>query len=275
VLILVSRVASADDAPLAPTAVADAVTRAIATRDAGAPRGAGKKLATVAKTTSAERKAIRDALAKAHRIVDEQVVGDMLAVTVEARSGARATVALDDNGGEIAVIANPSVVKPPGACVAVPQVKHPLYVHSGGVNQDGEYHEGTTFWGFHTERIFDVDGDGVLDAFVPIAKPADCPEDIQWRVFVIRGACGHDVGIVGKGAIATADVYAVDASGFRPIVVTSESTRGGNRPIPEMTNTRTTFAFSPKLGRYEQMRVESHSGVCHHCSRWHCMEAAP
>jgi hypothetical protein len=275
VLILVSRVAFADDAPLAPAAVVDAVGRAIATRDAGAPKGAGNKLAAVAKTTAAERTAIRDALAKAHRLIDNRAVGDALVLTVEGKSGARARIALGNDGGEIVVIANPSTVKPPGACVAVPQSKHPLYVHGSAINQDGELHESTTFWGFQTERIFDVDGDGVLDAFVPVAQQFDCPEDIQWRVFVIRGSCGHDVGIVGKGAIAPDDPSTPDVAGYRVLVVKSESTRNGKGPIPEMTNTATTFAFSPKLGRYDQMRVESHSGVCHHCARWHCTPATP
>jgi len=275
VLMLVSRIASADDAPLAPTAVVDAVGRAIAARDGGVPTGAGKKLAAIAKTTSAERTAIRDALAKAQRIVDEHAAGGGLVLTVEAKSRARARIALGDDGGEIVVVANPSAVKPPGACVPVPQVKHPLNLHSSGIDQHGQHHENTTFWGFETERIFDADGDGVLDAFVPIAKQFDCPEDIQWRVFVIRGACGHDVGVVGKGAIAPDSPAAPDVSGYRVIVVTSESTRGGKGPIPEMTNAATTFAFSPKLGRYEQMRAESHSGVCHHCARWHCTPASP
>jgi hypothetical protein len=175
------------------------------------------------------------------------------------------------DGGKVSVIANPSTVAPPGACVAVPQVTHSLYVTSTGIDQLGEIHEAMTRWGYHTVRLADVDGDGLLDAFVPIAKPNDCPEDIQWRVFVMRGACGHDVGVVGKGTIAPDAMGAGDGSGFRPIVVTSSSTGGGMSVIPKMTDTTTSFAFSPKLGRYVRRGVKSRSGVCHHCALWSCV----
>jgi hypothetical protein len=270
-LIAVSRVAVADDAPLLPGEVADTVAGAIAKRDPAAPKGVGRKLAKIANT--ADPRAVRDALvANGLAIVDEREAAGVLVLTVEAKGGGRATLWLGPDGGEVAVIANPSTVKPPGACVAVPEVKHPLYVHSSAIGEDGKLHEVTTFWGFHTVRLADVDGDGILDAFVPIAKPHDCPEDIQWRVFVMRGACGHDVGIVGKGTIVQNMMGAVSASGFRPIVVASRSSSDKSK-IPEIADTTTTFVFSPKLGRYVQSSVKSSPGGCYHCGRWSCSPA--
>jgi hypothetical protein len=57
---------------------------------------------------------------------------------------------------------------------------------------------------------------------------------------------------------------AVGASGFRPIVVARRTTGGGDLPFPHMTDTTTTFAFSPKLGRYAQSGVKSSPSMCHH-----------
>lgn len=46
--------------------------------------------------------------------------------------------------------------------------------------------------------------------------------------------------------------------------------------IPQVTDTTTTFAFSPKLGRYGQSGVKSSSSMCHHqqCAHWHCTPAS-
>lgn len=66
-LLLVSRVAVADDAALPPAAVAEAIAK----RDPAAPRGVGKELAVIAKTAPGDHTAVRDALvAKGLAIVD-------------------------------------------------------------------------------------------------------------------------------------------------------------------------------------------------------------
>ena len=44
------------------------------------------------------------------------------------------------------------------------------YARSHAINQDGERGEGSTFWDYKTERLHDVDGDGIDDAFVPVAR---------------------------------------------------------------------------------------------------------
>ena len=62
---------------------------------------------------------------------------------------------------------------------------------------------------------------------------------------------------------------AVDGSGYRPLVVTSRSTRGMS-VIPEMTDTAATLAFSPELGRYVRRSIQSSSCVCHHGARESC-----
>jgi hypothetical protein len=274
VLLGIAGVAEAGDPPtVAVKDVAGAVAAA-AKIDATAPRGVGQTIGTIDTATAADAKVVRDALvAKGFAIVDSFEADGTAVMTVDAK-GVRATVSIGKDSGQIVVVANPSSVKPPGACVAVPNVKHPMRVISGAINQDGEYHDGETFWGFKTVRLADVDGDGILDAFVPIAKPYDCPEDVQWRVYAMRGSCGHDLGVVGKGAIQPTAMGPVAASGFRPIVVTSDR-RAAASPDPEMAHTATTFTFSTKTGRYEQTDVKSSSGLCHHCARWHCTPGSP
>src|SRR5262249_31885393 len=146
-------------------------------------------------------KVVRAAIAKLPvTIVDEREEQNMLVLVVQAKSGARATIALGKDGGGIATTMRPTTSKPPGACVAIPQVSHRVYVRSGGVNDSGEFHESTRSWELDTTRMLDVDGDGISDVFVPVAPNADaCPGAVSWRVFVIRGTCGHDVGVVGPG----------------------------------------------------------------------------
>lgn len=158
----------------------------------------------------------------------------------------------------------------PGVCVAVPNVTHPVNVKSRGTSTDGETYEGQTFWNFKTERIHDVDGDAIADAFVPVAKTKNaCPEHVSFRVFVMRGACGHDLGVIGPGSFQfDAGTTALDASGFRPFTMEAQRARHGKPGIPEMTTTIRRFAV--KRGKYTQLDSKVTTGVCHHCATWHC-----
>ncbi len=204
------------------------------------------------------------------KIIDDRTQDNATVITVEGATGSRARITVDQGGGTIVMVAKPTAIKPPGKCVAIPIARHPVHVHSSAINQDGERGEGETFWDFKTERIHDVDGDGIADAFVPVAKTTSaCPEEVAFRVFVVRGDCGHDLGVIGPGSFQfDAGTTALDASGFRPFTMTAETTRFGKRGIPEMTTTVRRFAV--KGGKYAPLDVKKTTGVCHHCATWHC-----
>lgn len=218
-----------------------------------------------------DTKPLRDGLAKHKlKIVDDQQHGHATVLTVEGARGARARITLDQGGGRITLTARPRTSKPPGRCVAIPDVQHPVIVRSTGIDQRGEQRTGETFWDFKTARLHDVDGDAIGDAFVPIAKSQHaCPEDVAYRVFVVRGSCGHDVGVIGPGSFQyDAGTAALDASGFRPFVMESQRTRFGKQRIPEMVTTTRSFAF--KHGRYREVDRKRTTGICHHCATWSC-----
>ena len=88
-------------------------------------------------------------------------------------------------------------------------------------------------------------------------------------MFVVRGACGHDLGVIGPGSFAfDAGTTAIDASGFRPFVMSAEQTQLGKDGTPEMKTTIRRFAV--KRGKYAQADRKVSTGVWHHCSTWHC-----
>ena len=162
----------------------------------------------------------------------------------------------------------PGVAAADKACVAIPQVTHNVYVTSRGINDLGESHEGTTHWVLSSTREVDVDGDGVLDVLVPQPANKDtCPEQVMWKVYAVRGKCGRELGTIGPGSLA-APALPADASGFRPLVMTSQTAAYGKRGTPELTTT--TRSFAVQHGHYEQTAVDTKTGVCHHCSVWHC-----
>lgn len=221
-------------------------------------------------------KPVRDALAKTTlKLIDDRSGADDLVVTLEAPSGARVTIALGNYQGSILVTPKPTAGKLTGSCVKVPDVRHEVYLHSSAIDQEGEFREGTVHWDLRTARLLDVDGDGLLDSFVPIAPTKNsCPEDVSYRVYVMRGACGHDLGAVGPGSFSyNASTVPLDASGFRPLTYESESTRGGKGPIPEMATTTRTYKVVK--GRYAKTAEKSSSGLCHHCARWFCNAVGP
>lgn len=266
------RIAAAGDPWVKPAAAVAAITDAIAKVDPTTPAGAGRVVARIEKGDAAkDGAAIRDGLVKAgFTILDDQSEPGLFTVTFGAKTGERVRVAISAYLGTITLVAKPSKTRPPGPCVAIPSADHPVYVNSSAINQEGEIGHGQTFWHFKTRRLTDVDGDGLDDAFVPIAKRNACPEEVTFRVYAVRGTCGHDLGVVGPGAIDHAAVIAVplDASGFRPLVLTAESSRFGRRPIPE--HTTTTRRFEVRRGAYVQVDAKQRSGTCHHCATWSC-----
>lgn len=276
-VVLLRGIARADDPPtVRVNDAADTLATAIAKLDGKAKAGATFVVANIAKPDPKPNeapvpRALRATLAK-HKltILDEREDSGTLTLTIEAANGARARVGVGPQGGIILLTPKPAATKAPGACVAIPEAKHPVFVNSMGISSDGEMFDGQTFWDYKTSRIHDVDGDGIADAFVPIAKTKHaCPEQVSFRVFVVRGACGHDVGVVGPGSFAwDAGAVALDASGFRPFAMTAESSKHGKRGLPEMTTTTRQFRFDN--GKYKQTDSKTRTGICHHCAVWHC-----
>jgi hypothetical protein len=273
-VLLVPHVALAQDVSLdkAPQAIADAIAKVDLEH---AKTGETLVIATITpndKTEKIDAKATRDALAKLKlKLLDDRMYGTKTVLTLEAANGVRVRMDFDAGGGTIAMTARPASTKPPGKCVAIPNVEHRVYVHAMAINQDGEPGQGTTYWDLGTKRIHDVDGDGIADAFVPVAKSRRaCPEDVAMRVFVVRGSCGHDLGVIGPGTFQfDAGTAALDASGFRPFTMSAQHSKHGKKdPTPHLTTT--TRVFAVKGGKYEQVSSKTTSGACHHCATWYC-----
>ena len=203
------------------------------------------------------------------KVIDDRTYGAMTRITVEATNGSRAQIDIEQGGGTITLTARPASPTLPGKCVAIPDVKYTVFVNSTGIDQQGKVGHGQNQWELATARIHDADGDGILDAFVPVAKKHTCPEAVTYRVFAVRGGCGHDLGVIGPGNFAfDAGTTAIDASGFRPFTMTAEKTQSGKDGTPEMKTTVRRFAV--KRGKYAQASSKTSTGVCHHCALWSC-----
>jgi hypothetical protein len=219
---------------------------------------------TASKDAAADLKAIRAAFVAKHFAILRE---DADTLVVE-RDHHRAWIALGDTGGRMTVTPHPASTVAPGKCVAIPQITHAVDVTSTGINDAGERGEGHTFWKLQTLFLLDVDGDGIPDAFVPQPTSADqCPEAVMWRVYVMRGACGHDLGVVGP-AVVDVSPAPLDASGFRPLTSTSVTTRLGAQRIPDHITTTTRYAVTK--GRYQPVDTKQQVGICHHCATWTC-----
>ena len=253
-------------AEVAPDAVVAEAELAVANADPKTPIGDAVAAGALepSEDLAADLVAIREGMiGRGHRILRS----DDGSLTVEIKR-ARVTIALGQRGGSISVTPNPSATVAPGRCVAIPQVGHPVVVRSHAIRDDGESHEGTTHWLLTTTYAIDVDGDGIPDAFVPQPRSKDaCPEEVSWRVYVTRGACGHDVGVVGP-SFPQINSRPLDASGFRPLVAESVTTRLGARAIPD--HITTTNRFAVRHGAYARVETKQQVDACHHCATWRC-----
>jgi hypothetical protein len=189
--------------------------------------------------------------------------------TVELAGGARATLWVNHNSGTITLTPSPTVVKPRGKCVAIPEVKLVIQQTSHGIDHHGRSHHGDTSVGLSTARLHDVDGDAVMDAFVP-SLPADaCPDAATWKVYAVRGSCGHYLGEIGPGYVERGP----DRHHGYIDLETSTSAVGHDAKdhIPVQTRTQRTYAV--RAGRYRQRSTTSTSGRCHHCGMSSCRRA--
>jgi len=165
----------------------------------------------------------------------------------------------------------------PGPCVPPTVRRFGRTLYARGVDSTGELHANSMHYGFAPSPIADVDGDGVLDTWVPIDPGrGGCPDDVRYEVFVMRGACGHRVGIVGPGSVPDLGFTmprAIDPSGLRPIAMEQEHVQTGARGIPVSTTTRRMFVGG--VNGYRVGHEDVRTGVCHHCAVSSCSPAGP
>lgn len=160
-----------------------------------------------------------------------------------------------------------------GPCVAVPERRFEILVHPNAGAPVEDYHgRGHTpqsiRWGFHTRFDHDLDGDGLLDALVPLTRKAYCPDSVRQEIYVTRCSagrcCGHKVGALGGGHIDAAALRKArpGRTGLKPIVVSFDRTEGRGR-IPERYSYTLRYAFD---GRgYHVAHQRRSGGRCHHC----------
>ena len=94
-------------------------------------------------------------------------------------------------------------------------------------------------------------------------SPSACSEDVEYDVYVMRGACGHRVGsIVGE-------VFDMETArfhhGLRELASTRRAGRGKQRV--SWIHEERTYRFDGKRLRES---VEKTEETCHHCRRLSC-----
>lgn len=136
-----------------------------------------------------------DAVRRAGGTVENERTGaDWASATLCAASCARgrwfASMTTDSWLRVVLRSASPRTPTPPGACRPVPDDRWRICWETANRSMCS--------FDFGTRWDLDVDRDGVPDALV--ALPAGhrpertCPHEIQWEVYVSRGACGHRIG---------------------------------------------------------------------------------
>lgn len=190
--------------------------------------------------------------------------------TVELAGGARATLWVNHNSGTITLTPSPTAAKPRGKCVAIPEVSMVIDRTSHNFDHHSRSHPGSSRLGLSTARLHDVDGDAVMDAFVPSAPADACPDEASWKVYLVRGSCGHYLGEIGPGYVEKGpDRH----RGYADLETSTTSVgHDAKDPVPVMSRTRRTYAL--RAGRYRQRSTTSTSGRCHHCGTSSCRRAA-
>jgi hypothetical protein len=209
------------------------------------------------------------------RVVAEHRGEAWTACSFELADGTRGNVILTGSGapGEIDGALGRGGHPPEklaGACVPVPNQRWVVEVASEGVGSNGRRYSGRTTHGVETMFFWDLDGDGQLDALAPVARPGasrrGCPWEVEYEVYLMRGACGHDAGRVGPGNLDVVPTSAPGASpaGLLPLAFTAEWSTTGPQGIPVRSARRTSFAASGM--RYQKTSDQTTEGVCHHCA---------
>jgi hypothetical protein len=187
-----------------------------------------------------------------------------------------------------------------GRCIKIPERRFDIMVHPS-MDARRAYQRRRTGraprsirWIFYTRYHHDFDGDGMLDALVPMTKGAHCPSSVKEAIYIMRcakgGCCGHFAGtITGRFALAAllnksrawpapllnksrawpAPLLNVlpDKSGLKPIVTRLERTERSRRIPDRVTYTR---RYVGRKGRYVEVSNRRRAGRCHHCNTPPC-----
>ena len=156
------------------------------------------------------------------------------------------------------------------ACVEIPSIFEDVIVTTKPHPRPGEAAPRTISWNLVTEHLFDVDGDGQLDAFVPALDETACPERAHYRVLVVRGICGIDFGTVGPGRPTITRAASAD---YALITTVSETSSSGSSPGPTLQ--RTSRVWQVSAGRYRVIDERVTDSECYHCPTWSCRRVDP
>ncbi|MFH2010356.1 MAG: hypothetical protein ABI333_27405 [bacterium] len=191
-------------------------------------------------------------------------------------------------GGLVRTVVPPRIpVKLGGKCVKIPEQRFHIYVHpNAGAPIRSHHQRGRTFrpkslyYGYRTRFEFDLDGDGLLDALVPLHQGAYCPKSVKRAVYIVRGRCGYHLGTVDGGWLDP-ELHRTEPRprGLKDIGVSHHYVGGppkGYRkrrrrsfgPQPHMWNVKQTFRF--ERGRYRKHKESRSGGRCHHCRMSTC-----
>jgi hypothetical protein len=75
----------------------------------------------------------------------------------------------------------------PGPCVAVPHVRGEVWSRDGAVRWEVET---------HLTPGLDLDGHGSPVFLVPSTGPNLHPDTMRWTLYLVRGGCGYELGVI-------------------------------------------------------------------------------
>jgi hypothetical protein len=157
----------------------------------------------------------------------------------------------------------------PGPCVTPPERTREFEVHTGGIDQQGEFRQANSRWSLSTRPSIDLDGDGRADVLVPDAKRGDCPWEVPYDVYVMRGRCGHKLGTI-VGGIDPVSFTSRFRNGLREVFTSADWASHGDALIPEHHTRERRYVFTGRTLR--QVQDITRSGRCHHCGVSSCSE---
>jgi hypothetical protein len=209
-------------------------------------------------------------------IVDSQLGDHEIVITV-ALDGVRAAIKITEDGGEVWLVPRPVASAAPKTCTPLPMIDLAIADEFDVVGHDGVYQRGRTTRHVITTRSHDLDGDGILDAFVPLHRGKECAGHGRWKVYLVRaGGCAVPAGQVGPGEPWIEMTVPPARGKLRPIETRSvvwaqDWSAPEKRKGPEV---RSTYAGARAYARTSRQVVQR---TCHHCATENCkvMPKAP
>lgn len=156
---------------------------------------------------------------------------------------------------------------PPGACVAIPNndwiLERRITPSQPSEHQDDGFVSDEVR--YSSSRVADLDGDGVLDAYVAVPEQGDCVDDMHLALYIVRRGCGHYVGTVEgriqrpptRGAARLPDLTTIER----------ETVQIGPRDTVMRVHTR-VYHFDGTL--YREVSHSQTDSNCDHCSSDWC-----